>query len=45
VQSLEGGDMRGYGDTNETPDRAEADHVVNTIAPLFTGFGARPATA
>lgn len=39
VQSLEGGDMRGYGDTNETPDRAEADHVVNTIAPLFAGFG------
>jgi glycine/D-amino acid oxidase-like deaminating enzyme len=39
VQSLEGGDMRGYGDTNETPDRAEADHVVTVIAPLFAGFG------
>ena len=39
VQSLEGGDMRGYGDTNETPDRSEADHVVNTIAPLFADFG------
>jgi glycine/D-amino acid oxidase-like deaminating enzyme len=41
VQSLEGGDVRGYGDTNETPDRAEADHVVNAIAPLFADFGAR----
>jgi glycine/D-amino acid oxidase-like deaminating enzyme len=39
VQSLEGGDMRGYGDMNETPDRSEADHVVNTIAPLFADFG------
>jgi glycine/D-amino acid oxidase-like deaminating enzyme len=40
VQSLEGGDMRGYADTNETPDRTEADHVVSTIAPLFADFGA-----
>jgi glycine/D-amino acid oxidase-like deaminating enzyme len=39
VQSLEGGDMRGYGDTNETLDRSEADHVVNAIAPLFADFG------
>jgi glycine/D-amino acid oxidase-like deaminating enzyme len=44
VQSLEGGDMRGYADRNETPDRAEADHVVNAIAPLFADFGAAKAT-
>jgi hypothetical protein len=42
VQSLEGGDMVGYGGTDETPDRAEADAAVNTIAPLFADFGARP---
>ncbi|HSM95242.1 MAG TPA: FAD-dependent oxidoreductase [Rhizomicrobium sp.] len=39
VQSLEGGDMQGYGDTNEAPDRAEADAAVNRIAPLFADFG------
>jgi len=35
VQALAGGDMRGYGDTNETPDRAEADSAVATIAGLY----------
>ncbi|HEY8949885.1 MAG TPA: FAD-binding oxidoreductase [Rhizomicrobium sp.] len=45
VQSLEGGDMRGYGDTNEVADRTEADHVVSTIAPLFADFGASRVTA
>jgi glycine/D-amino acid oxidase-like deaminating enzyme len=39
VQSLEGGDMVGYGDTDETPNRAEADAAVNAIAPLFADFG------
>ena len=38
VQSLEGGDMVGYGDTNETPNRAEAEAAVNAIAPLFADF-------
>jgi glycine/D-amino acid oxidase-like deaminating enzyme len=38
VQALGGGDMRGYGDTNETPDRAEADAAVTTIAGLYSGF-------
>ncbi|MGN6515818.1 MAG: FAD-dependent oxidoreductase [Rhizomicrobium sp.] len=41
VQALDGGDMKGYGDTNETPDRAEADNAVNTIARLYARFGAR----
>jgi D-amino-acid oxidase len=35
VQSLEGGDMKGYGDTNEAPDRAEAEQAVTTLAELF----------
>ena len=35
VQSFEGGEMRGYGDANEAPDRAEADQAVRTLAELF----------
>jgi len=35
VQMLEGGDMRGYGDTNETPDRAESEDAVTRIAALY----------
>ena len=35
VQAVEGGDMKGYGDTNESPDRAEADRAVTTLAELF----------
>ncbi len=27
--------MRGYGVADETPDRAEAEHVVRTIAGLY----------
>jgi glycine/D-amino acid oxidase-like deaminating enzyme len=37
VQMLEGGDMRGYNDTNETPDRAESEDAVNRIAALYAG--------
>lgn len=40
VQSLEGGDMRGYNDTNETIDRAESGHAVETIAELYSRFRA-----
>jgi D-amino-acid oxidase len=36
VQSFAGGDMKGYGDTNETPDRAEAEQAVTTLAELFS---------
>jgi D-amino-acid oxidase len=35
VQAIEGGDMKGYGDTNETVDRAESDRAVTTLAELF----------
>ena len=41
VQAVEGGDMKGYGDTNESPDRAEANNAVATIAELFARM--RPA--
>jgi len=34
VQMLEGGDMRGYGDANETIDRAESEEAVRRIASL-----------
>jgi D-amino-acid oxidase len=35
VQSFAGGESQGYGDTNETPDRAEAEQAVRTLAELF----------
>ena len=36
VQSFAGGEMKGYGDTSEAPDRAEADEAVTTLAELFS---------
>jgi glycine/D-amino acid oxidase-like deaminating enzyme len=39
LQMLEGGDMRGYGDTNETPDKAEAKTAVERVAALYAKFG------
>jgi D-amino-acid oxidase len=36
VQSFEGGDTKGYGDANETADRAEAEQAVMTLAELFS---------
>lgn len=39
VQAVEGGDMKGYNDTRELPDRVEADTAVATIADLFSRFG------
>jgi D-amino-acid oxidase len=38
LQDISGGDMKGYGDTNETPDRADAEHSVSVIAELFSRF-------
>ena len=35
VQTFTGGDTQGYGDTNEAPDRAEAEQAVRTVAELF----------
>ncbi len=40
VQVLEGGDMRGYNDTNETPDRAESEDAVGRIAALYAQMSA-----
>ena len=40
LQMLEGGDMRGYGDDNETPDHAEALTAVARIAALYARFAA-----
>ena len=48
VQDLTGGDMKGYGDSNEAIDRAEADGAVTTLAQLFTPArwrGAAPGAA
>ena len=36
VQSFAGGERQGYGDTNDAPDRAEAEQAVRTLAELFT---------
>jgi D-amino-acid oxidase len=35
VQSVAGGDMRGYGDESLSPDRQESDAAIATLAPLF----------
>ena len=40
VQSFAAGERQGYGDTNEAPDRAEAEQAVTTLASLFS----RPAS-
>ena len=39
MQMVEGGDMRGYGDDNETPDREEALLAVRRIADLYERMG------
>lgn len=43
IQALDGGDMKGYGDANETPDRTEADNAVATIAELYARMRTRRA--
>lgn len=35
VQDLAGGDMKGYGEESETPDRAAADRAVAVVADLY----------
>ena len=46
VQALDGGDMKGYNNADEMPDRAESERAVATIAPLFARFGGfRPQAA
>jgi len=39
VQDVSGGDMRGYGDDDTVPNRAEAERAVATIAGLYARFG------
>ena len=39
VQALDGGDMKGYGNDDETPNRAESERAVAAIAPLFAQPG------
>ena len=34
VQAIEGGDLKGYGNDHETPDRAESEKAVAVIAEL-----------
>jgi|HubBroStandDraft_1064217.scaffolds.fasta_scaffold19600_2 D-amino-acid oxidase len=38
VQATDGGDMKGFNDASETPDRAEAITAVNAVAGLCAGF-------
>ncbi len=39
VQALDGGDMKGYGNDQEVPDRAEGEAAVARIAELYSRFG------
>ena len=45
VQAVSGGDMRGYGSDDPTPDRAESEEAVVTLAELYRTFGRLPAAA
>jgi glycine/D-amino acid oxidase-like deaminating enzyme len=38
VQVLQGGDVRGYNDSNETVDRAESEDAVKVLAELYSRF-------
>ena len=38
VQSVAGGDMRGYNDASLVPDRQESDAAVRTLAALYSKF-------
>lgn len=42
VQAVEGGDMKGYNDANETVDKAETDMAISRIAELYRRFGLMP---
>jgi D-amino-acid oxidase len=39
IQAIEGGDMKGYNEDNEAPNRPESENAVKTIASLFAGPG------
>ena len=38
VQHVDGGDMKGYKDENETPDRADADQSIAILQELYSRF-------
>lgn len=38
VQAVDGGDIKGYGDEDETSNRAEAEAAVTTLAQLYSRF-------
>jgi D-amino-acid oxidase len=40
VQDLAGGDMKGYGDADETPDRATTLRAISTVAELYARHSA-----
>jgi hypothetical protein len=40
VQALEGGDLKGFNDANETPERAESEAAVGVIEDLYSRFRA-----
>jgi glycine/D-amino acid oxidase-like deaminating enzyme len=42
VQAFDGGDMKGYGDTAETPDRSEAERAVATLVAFSSRVRAAP---
>ncbi|HEY2177067.1 MAG TPA: FAD-binding oxidoreductase [Caulobacteraceae bacterium] len=44
VQDISGGDIKGYGDDNETPDTAESAKAVATIAELARRMAAKRVT-
>ena len=39
VQSIDGGDLKGYNDGNETVDRAESEQAVGVIEQLYSRMG------
>jgi D-amino-acid oxidase len=41
VQAYEGGDMKGYGDANETVNRAESETAVGVLAGAYSRFKSR----
>ncbi len=41
VQAMDGGDMKGYDNSDERPDRRESEAAIATIADLFSRFGAK----
>jgi glycine/D-amino acid oxidase-like deaminating enzyme len=43
VQAVDGGDMKGYNDADETPDRREAEAAVLKVKELFGRFRGLPA--